>query len=463
MSNVSLRYYKKPKNKLGKNLKNSFAMGTKKPILLISIIALLFFVLFLIFILPRLSTQLNNEVFIQEDMPGMPAESTYLYSKNPFYADYENKILIAHKMENNSDTKYIVNLGRIDKDKKVFIGPYQNFIFFQRPLTAIKTLSVVPKFSINSDFRIIVKDDYDTNNFTYEIETIGDMAEYTIIDGEQIIYQAGLSDNKCDKKPDTKTIYLCKAAFNDSNSKILNIKIRDKNNRIYEVIRNKLVNFTGGIRVVCNFVEEPKVGENDVVCKSPVNADVFIQDKNYKLESSKGTSVKITAKTGKNSFLIVGSDDKKQKIEQLINYEVSSTFYFDLGPSKDQYPLESPTNLEFLVNTNEKLTLDIAATAKDSKLGYSNYNSDGTETDFKNVTYVNKGVKFDPINNSIIFQIDTRSEENVNKKSLYPDTISVNFIIKSETGKNLQASCKMIVKVTENTKDKSSCTTKNII
>jgi hypothetical protein len=419
-------------------------------IALLGIIALMAFVA-----LPNLTTSTAKDIRINNDKEVF----TQLVSDtNPFFAEIDGKKIIANKI----DKSYYVNLGKIDKTTQVSVGPYQNFLIFQKTLNPYTTITVNPKVNINSNFKVIVADVQATNIFSYEIETANDDTEYTIYEGDAIVYQKSLADSKCTKKPDTKTIYLCKSMFGDSSKKVIDIKIKDNNNKIYEVLRNKVISLNGASKITCTFPKEPKTGNNPVNCTSPINADIFVGDQSYKIEAGKETVINIDAKVGKNQFLMIGVDANKQKIEQVVPFEVASTFYFELSPTKNQSELAKDTNLEFIINTNEKLTADIFANAKDSTKGYEAFNSSPIDTNFGQVNYINKDIKIDPSNNSFVFQIDSTSTNNATKKQVYAPIINVDFVIKSENGKNMTASCKMYIKVKDSIQDKSICTIKNL-
>ena len=454
MSNVQLRYYKKPRNKFNKKLfilitflkKKFFLVG----LVLIGVIAMLTFIA-----LPMITTPAKSNVRINDDKESY----TQLVSNDaPFYAEIDGKVIIANKI----DKSYYANIGKIEKQTKVAVGPYQNFLIFQKTLKSTSSITVNPKTSVNSNFKFNVKEEQTTNIFNYEIEVLNDASEYTIYEGDVIIYQNALADSKCTKKRDTKTVFECKSTFGDSSKKVLDIKIKDKNNQIYEVITNKVITLNGASKITCTFPKEPKAGNNPVLCTSPVAVDIFVGDQPYRIEAGKEKELNIDGKVGKNQFVIIGTDANKQKIEQVIPFEVSSSFYFELSAGKNQYDISNPTNLEFIINTNEQLTLDITANAKDSTKGYESYNSTPIDTNFNQVNYINKEVKLESTNNSFVFQIDTTSNNNTAKKLVYAPIINVDFNIKSNSGKLLTANCKMYIKVNDKILDKSICTIKNI-
>jgi hypothetical protein len=417
---------------------------------LVALIALLTFVA-----LPRLTTSVVNDVVVNDDKEIF----TQLVSNTgPFYAEFDGKKVISNQIEKIN----YVNLGKIEKPTNVAIGPFQNFFLFQKTLNPTTTLVVNPKINLNSNFKVNIKDEQVTNIFSYEVETINDDSDYTIFEGDVIVYQRGLSDNKCDKKADTRTIYLCKTMFGDSTKKVIDISIRDKNNKKYEVLRNKVVNLVGSTKITCTFTQEPKAGNNSVNCTSSIAADIFIGDTSYKITPGKDTIVNVDGKAGKNQFLMIGTDVNKQKIEQVVPFEVSSSFYLELSPTKTTTEIANPSRLEFIVNTNEKLNVDIFANAKDSTKGYESFNANPIDTNFGIVNYINKDNKVDPSNSSLVFEIDTTSNNNSTKKTVFAPIINVDFVIKSETGKNMTANCKMFIKVNDKIQDKSICTVRNI-
>jgi predicted DNA binding protein len=452
MSNLQLRYYKKPRNKLNKKIFLILSFLKKRVFLvvlaLIAVISLLTFVA-----LPRLTTPVVNDVMINDDKEVF----TQLISKTgPFYAEFDGKKVISNLI----DKINYVNLGKIEKPTNVAIGPFQNFFLFQKTLNPVTTIIVNPKVNTNPNFKISVKDEQSTNMFSYEVETVNDDSEYTIFEGETIIYQKLASDNKCEKKSDTKTIYICKTMFGDSAKKVLDVSIKDKNNKKYEVIRNKVVNLNTTNKIICTFPQEAKAGNNSVGCTSPVDADIFIGDTSYKLTASKETIVNVDGKPGKNEFLMIGTDSNKQKIEQVVSFEVKNSFNFEITPIKDKFDIANPTRLEFKINSNEKLNIDITSNAKESTKGYESFNSNPIDTNFGIVNYINKDNKFDPSTSSLVFEIDTTSNNNSTKKTVFAPMINVDFVIKSESGKNITAVCKMYIKVNDQIQDKSICTVK---
>lgn len=454
MSNLQLRYYKKPRNKFNKKMLSLLSLLKKK--LFLTALALITIITLVIFVaLPSFTTKVATDIRINDDKETF---TQLVSATEPFYAEIEGKKIIANKIESS----YYANLGKIEKTTQVSVGPYQNFLIFQKTLAPNSIITVNPKINKNNNFKLKITDEQSTNIFGYELEINNDDKDYTILENDAIMYQKGLTDNKCTPKANTKTIYSCKSMFGDSTKKVLDIKLRDKNNLLYEVVTNKVITLNGSVKINCTFPQEPKAGNNTVNCIAPVNSDIFVGDTAYKLIAGKETILNIDGKIGKNQFLMIGTDTNNQKIEQVIPFEVNSSFFFELSAAKNQFDINNPNNLEFILNTNEKLTVDIFANAKESTKGYSAFNSLPIDTNFGQLNYVNKDVKIDPSNNSFVLELDTTSTNNAAKKLVYAPIINVDFVIKSQNGKNLTANCKMYFKVNDKILDKSVCTIKNI-
>lgn len=452
MSNLSLRYYKKPKNKFLFRLQR--LLGSKSKFFIIPLILLM---------LGGVLFALNRKIASSGDIELLPIDSgqeyTILRSKKPFYADYNGNTYISNIIDN----EWLINLGRVQGDNKINIGEYTDIVFLQIPHQTSQTITYNSKYKINSAFSLDVSDEYNTNEFSYKIKTPDNVGIYTIFDGEDIIYEATNPQSMCLKSVvDNKDEYNCKTNFLNRDKKLLDIKLRDKSGNYTEVSRNKIVQSKNPNSTSCTPQSEVVIGQSVITCTSSLRATINVQDKQYTLEPGKPLDIVVATKLGSNVINITGSDASNISINQTLTIAVQDQSYFDIKPTKERYPLEPNLKLEFTINSTEKFKANILSNAKESKKGYSALNAIGLDTNFNNVSFESKDVAINSTDKSLVFQIDPRSKDNLTKTEVYPGIVTVEINVTTDSNKKFKANCKMIVAVTESNVDKSTCTVTQI-
>jgi hypothetical protein len=448
MDNLSLRYYKKPKNQTLKKLKRNFQKFSFK--LIIPLILGLLLVGGLVYHFAFSLSPLNQEVYELESTE----TSTYYYSESkPFYAKIGDKNIISHKLDN----KWVVNLGYIDKIQKVSFGQFNNYFVFQTFNTPNKFVNVEPKFKLTQKYKVELKDNYLTNIIDFQIPLQNFEEEVKIYNKGKLIYSLNNLSNSCIKEPLPKPQLNCKIGFNNRASEILDLTLQSSDGQVYSILNNKYVTFNGSISLNCQAPETPKIGKTIFVCNPSKDVTIAYQDKTINLIGNQSNEIEISTKEGNNKVQITGTSKDGSIIEEYLNINVEGSFYLDFAPSKEKYDIQSNYNLEFIVNTNENLKMDILANAKESTKGYKEFNSDPIDTNFNSFKLSKKDVEFNSASNSLVFQIDPSSSLNEKKEKVNPPIVNAIFSITTASAKNVIVECRIIINVSDNINDKSSC------
>jgi hypothetical protein len=448
MDNLSLRYYKKPKNQSFKKLKKNFSSFRLRS--LIPLILGLLLIGGIVYHFAFSLTPLNQDIYELETTES----STYYYSETkPFYAKIGNNYSISHLLDN----KWVVNLGYIDKVQKVSFGQFRNYFTFQTFNDPIKFVNVEPKFKISEKYTSDIKDTYSTNVYDFKIYLLNENEEIRLYNKGQIIYSLNNLRNNCIKELLPKPALSCKLSFNNRNSDVLDLTAQSSDGVVYKILNNKLITYQGTVLLNCKSPEAAKLGKNIVVCNPNQDIEITYQDKNTTLKGNQANELEITTKEGENKIQIIGLAKDGSRLEENINLNVEGSFYLDFAPAKEKYDIEPNYNLEFIVNTNENLKMDIMANSKDSNKGYKEFNSTPIDTNFNSFKLSKKDVDFNSSSNSLVFQIDPTSNVNDKKEKVHPPIVNTIFSIKSTSGKIAIVECRMVINVSDSINDKSSC------
>ncbi|MGL4757753.1 MAG: hypothetical protein ACRCXZ_00315 [Patescibacteria group bacterium] len=447
MENLSLRYYKKPKKKnffkLQKTLKKN-----NNVFLILLILGALLLVGFIYSIFFSISPQVDDISEYVNNESG----SYYYSEKGPFYAQLGTENIISNKIDN----KWIVNLGSIDRNTKVGFGRFHNFILFSTFLSPEKFINITPKYNLTNNYKIDVKDQYNSSVYEFTIGLNEDKRDFILFNKEIAIYNKESPSNSCVRELNPNQLK-CKLGFVGKGLDFLDLDLVNADKEKLKILRNKIVYYTGSVMLNCQILGNSIAGQNTMNCNPTKKAIISIQNKEYDLKANEVVSIPIDLKSGENIIEIKGRDEAENPIAEVLKITVEQGFYLDFAPAKDKFPIEEIYNLEFILNSSEDLKIEIASSAKESTKGYKQKDSAPIDTDFTSLLFEKKTVEFDANSNSLVFQVDGRSNKNNIKENLYSPIISLTFSIESKSGKKALAECKAVIDVSTSLADKSSC------
>jgi hypothetical protein len=451
MDNLSLRYYKKPRNKFWILIRRiSLSWLVKIGIGLAVVVLIISLILY-----PIYTSKPSKITLLPIDTS---SEFTILKSYQPFYAEYDKVKYISNKIE---DIWY-VNLGRVGNNKSLKIGSYLDYIFYQHPIDSGDIIILGDNYINNSKITLDIQPQYTTQLFSYKINMGSDSNQYTIYDDSTIIHEPNSTNSDCTKTVENnENKFICKASFGELDKKIIDIKLRDSNNKFIEVERDRLISYINSGNLKCNVISEPTAVSTKILCGSDIDMRIKVQDQEITLIANQPSEILVKTALGKNMINIANLDNATQS-QISLEIIVNNNQNLSIAPTKEQYSIEPQTKLGFDIFTSENIELDINSNAKLSEKGYKEYNAQGVATNFQSVSFQSKGIKLAVQDKSLIFQIDTQSKNNPTQTLVYPGIISVDFNIKSESGKKYSTKCKMIVKVNDSINEKSTCRTEEI-
>ena len=448
MDNLSLRYYKKPKNQFFKRFQKKFKKLSFKSIIPILLGLLLF--CGLVYHFGFSSTVLNQDIYELENSE----TSTYYYSeKSPFYAKVGEEYIVSHKLDN----KWVVNLGIIERPQKISFGQFKNYFFTQFYNDPVKFINIEPKYKESEKFKIEAKDSYTTNFYDFKIFLPSAPSNLKVYNKEILIYSTEGNNNLCSVDISVNTTLNCKVGFGTNTTDILDIRLQDSDGVSYKLTNNRIITYQGDVNLNCTPEEVPKVGKTIVGCIPNKDVTITYEDKTINLVENRPNQLEVTTKEGANTIILSITTAAGKKTEEQLNINVNKSFYLDFAPAKEKFDLSPELNLEFIVNTNENLKLDIVSSAKESVKGYQSFNAEPIDTSFNTFIVEKKGVEFNSSSNSIIFKIDPTSTLNKDKIKVYPPLINTQFNISTTSGKKVFVECRTVLNVNDKINDKSSC------